>query len=306
MIEGDSVSNICEFTTTLSQYRDKTRKIALMTRVAFADESGTDGKAPCYAIGVISCDAGCLKGFEEFFRDKLLSHGVLGEGKWKKVKNSHGLINFALDALDAILGSKSGSFDTIVVNTALYRNWNSPLMTREEAFYKTYTLLLRHIASRANLPSEIFIDDRSDSYPKRHEVMENIGNHMLAQLASAGRLTGVHKVDSRQHVGIQVADLLTGAVNAAHARRINPRLPLHSGKRVALDRLAQMLGWDDLCYDTMPSDKFNIWHFPIEYRAVPKTRPIMRATEIPYVSPVDLLRASEHAPETAANSRKSA
>src|SRR5688500_18999693 len=214
MIEGDSVSNICEFTTTLSQYRDKTRKIALMTRVAIADESGADRKAAGYAIGVMSCDAGCLKGFEELFRDKLLSHGVLGEGKWKKVKNSHGLINFALDALDAILGSKSGSFDTIVVNTALYRNWNSPLMTREKAFYKTYTLLLRHIASRANLPSEIFIDDRSDSYPKRHEVMENIGNHMLAQLASAGRLTGVHKVDSRQHVGIQVADLLTGAVNA--------------------------------------------------------------------------------------------
>lgn len=277
-----------------------------MTRVAFADESGTDGKAPCYAIGVISCDASCLQGFEGFFRDKLLSHGVLGEAKWKKVKNSHGLINFALDALDAILSSKSASFDTIVVNTSLYRNWHSPLMTKEEAFYKTYTLLLRHIAGRANLPSEIFIDDRSDSYPKRHEVMENIGNHMLAQLASAGRLTGLHKVDSRQHVGIQVADLLTGAINAAHARRINPRFPLHSGKRLALDRLAQMLGWDDLCYDTMPSDKFNIWHFPIEYRAVPRTLPIMRASKVPYVSSVDLLRATEQVVTGAVGTRKSA
>lgn len=277
-----------------------------MSRVAFADESGTDGGAPCYSIGIISFDASCLEKFEKHFSDKLLSHGVIGEGKWKKVKNSHGLINFALDALDTILGSKSGSFDVIVVNTALFRNWNSPLMTREEAFYRTYTFLLRYITSRANLPSEIFIDDRSDSYPKRHEVMETVGNHMLAQLASSGRLTGVHKVDSRLRVGIQVADLLTGAINAGHARRINPRFPLNAGKRLAVERLAQMIGWNDLCYDTMPSDKFNIWHFPIEYRAVPRTLPIMRASKIPYVSAIDLLRATKEAPPDTLISRKSA
>lgn len=277
-----------------------------MRRVAFTDETGTDGKAPCYAIGVVSCDADCLAGFEQYFSDKLLSHGVVGEGKWKKVKNSHGLINFALDALDAILGSKSCSFDTIVVHTSLYRNWNTPLMSREEAFYKTYTLLLRHIASRANLPSDIFIDDRSDSYPKRHEIMETVGNRMLTQLASAGRLTSVQKVDSRSRVGIQVADLLTGAVNAAHARKINSQFPLNSGKQLALDRLAQMLGWDDLCYDTMPSDKFNIWHFPTEYRAIPRTRSIVRASKVPYVSSVDLLRATERRELPAVVSRKSA
>jgi hypothetical protein len=264
-----------------------------MTRIGFADESGTDGKTDCYAIGVVSFDAECLEGFEDYFRSKLISHGVQGEGKWTKVRTSHGLINFALDVLDAILRSKSGSFDVIVVNTALYRNWSSPLITKEDAFYRTYTLLLRHIADRAKLPAEIFIDDRSDSYAKRDEMMQNIGNHMLAQLASAGQLTGVHKIKSHECIGVQVADLLTGAINAAHSRMLNPRFPLHSVKKLAIERLAKLLGWDDLCYDTMPSRQFNVWHFPIEYRAFPRTRPVIPTYQIPYVSQVDLLRASE-------------
>jgi hypothetical protein len=264
-----------------------------MTRIAFADESGIGGNSNCYAIGVVSFDADCVDGFEDYFRIKLISHGVQGEGKWTKVRTSHGLINFALDALAAILRSHSATFDAIVVNTSLYRNWSSPIMTKEDAFYQTYTYLLRYIADRANLPAEIFIDDRSDSYAKRDEMMENIGNHMLSQLASAGRLTGVHKVDSHTRVGVQVADLLIGAVNAAHGRRLNPRFPLNSTKRLAIDRLAQMLGWDDLCYDTMPSNKFNIWHFPIEYRADPATRRVNPTNKIPYVSSVDLLRAAK-------------
>lgn len=264
-----------------------------MTRIAFADESGIDGKTNCYAIGVVSFEADCLDRFEDYFKSKLTSHGVQGEGKWTKVRGSHGLINFTLDALNAILHSQSASFDAIVVNTSLFRNWSSPLMLKEDAFYQTYTLLLRHIAKRANLPAEIFIDDRSDGYAKRDEMMEKIGNNMLAQLATAGRLTDVHKVNSHDCVGVQVADLLTGAVNAAHARLLNARTPLHPGKRLAIERLAQMIGWDDLCYDTMPSEKFNIWHFPIEYRAVPRTRSVNLTTQIPYVSLIDLLRAAE-------------
>jgi len=277
-----------------------------MTRIAFADESGIDGKTNCYTIGVVSFDANCLEGFEDYFKSKLTIHGVQGEGKWTKVRGSHGLINFTLDALNSILRSKSASFDAIVVNTSLFRNWSSPLMTKEDAFYQTYTYLLQYIANRANLPSEVFIDDRSDSYAKRDEMMEKIGNNMLAQLASAGRLTDVHKVNSHDCVGVQVADLLTGAINASHARLLNARIPLHPGKRLAIERLAQMLGWDDLCYDTMPSDKFNIWHFPLEFRAVPRTRAVNPTTQIPYVSLVDLLRAAEPRVPTAMLCRRSA
>src|SRR5713226_4412244 len=122
-----------------------------MKRIAFADESGLDGVSPCYGIGVVSFDHEWLSKFDEYFKSKLVSHGVVGEAKWKKTRDSHGLINFALDALNSIIRSHTASFDVIVVNTSLYRNWNSGLRTREDAFYQTFTLLLQHIADRTSL-----------------------------------------------------------------------------------------------------------------------------------------------------------
>jgi hypothetical protein len=277
-----------------------------MKRIAFADESGLDGLSPCYGIGVVSFDHECLSNFEEYFKSKLVSHGVVGEAKWKKTRDSHGLINFGLDALDSIIRSHSASFDIIVVNTALFRNWNSVLMTREDAFYQTFTFLLNHIANRASLPAEIYIDNRSDRYAKRDKMVANIGNNMLAQLASAGRLDSVQKIESHECVGVQVADVLTGAITAAHARKLNPTIPLHSGKKLAIERLAEMLGWDDLCYDTVPSDKINIWHFPIEYRAFPATLAVLWGREPRYISGVDLLRSRTPEREKHVIVRKSA
>ena len=262
-----------------------------MKRIAFADESGLDGLSPCYGIGVVSFDHDFLIDFEEYFKSKLVNHGVVGEAKWKKIRDSHGLINFALDALNSITRSHTASFDVIVVNTSLYRNWNSGLRTREDAFYQTFTLLLQHIADRASLPAEIYVDNRSDRYAKRDEMMRTIGNNMLTQVASAGRLASVQKIESHDCVGVQVADILTGAITAAHARKLNPATPLHPGKKLAIERLAEMLGWDDLCYDTMPSDKINIWHFPKEYRASPATRAVLRGREPRYITAVDLLRS---------------
>ena len=260
-----------------------------MTRLAFADESGTHGNTACYSIGVVSIDAAALDRFERHFRSKLISHGVQGEGKWTKVRSSHGLINFALDALYSIIHSRTASFDVIVVNTSLFRNWSSPDKTKEDAFYQTFTYLLCHVANRARLPAEILIDDRDDSYARHDEMMETIGNNMLSQISSDGRLRYVNKVNSRDCVGVQIADLLTGAVNAAHARRLQPKTPIHPGKALAIERLATLVGWDDLCYDTFPSNKFNIWHFPTEYRAKPRTRDVRLTSRIPYVLPVDLI-----------------
>lgn len=179
-------------------------------------------------------------------------------------------------------------------------------MTQEDAFYQTYTYLLRHIADRAGQPATIFIDDRTDSYPKRDEMIETIGNHMLSQLASDGRLIGVQRVNSRESVGVQVADLLVGAINAAHYRQLNPSFPLHPAKQLAIKRLSELLGWDDLCYDTMPSDKFNVWHFPKEYRATPKTRWVYPANRVPYVSEIDLIRGIDPTVNSPVVIRKSA
>jgi hypothetical protein len=52
--------------------------------------------------------------------------------------------------------------------------------------------------------------------------------------------------------------------------------------------MARLLGWDAPHYDTMPNDKFNIWHFPIEYRALPGTRDVTPAGIVPFITATDL------------------
>lgn len=261
------------------------------TRVAFADESGTTSGTKCYAIGVVSLDRDKLPGFDALFEELRRRHGVRGEVKWTSIHNSHGQVNLALDWLDKVLSSQTGKLDVMVVHKRRYRKWSAVGADRERAFYVTYTFLLKKVAEQARGTLEVSIDDRSDHYPKHHEAVEKIANNMLSRLHARGELAGVRRAKSVETPGIQVADLLTGAICAAHQRRLDPKAKLNRAKAVAIERLAEMLGWDDLCYDTMPHSKVNIWHFPIEYRADPQTRLVVPAKAVRYVSAADLLAA---------------
>ncbi len=259
------------------------------SRIAFADESGTDGRTKCYAIGVVSVARNRLAGFNDFFFHLAQCHGIVGEVHWAKVDKGHGFINLCLDWLHAILSSVTCRFDAIVVNTAQYRKWGERQANRETAFYTTYTQLLKHIVRESKETAEVVIDERSDRYPKHHEAVQTIGNRMLAHLNSTGRLESVNRASSRDYPGIQVADILTGAIRSSHVLRLDPTARVNKGKRLAIERMSQVLGWDALHYDTMPDSRFNIWHFPIEYRADPETKTVPPRPSRPvYVRPNDL------------------
>lgn len=79
---------------------------------------------------------------------------------------------------------------------------------------------------------------------------------------------------------------------AAHHRYLSPTAELNHGKRLLISRLAQMLGWDDLKYDTYPGSKLNVWQFPRESRADPATRSITLSDSVPYVTSEDLAQGS--------------
>ena len=258
-----------------------------MTRIAFADESGIHKGAPCYGIGVVSVRRDHLDAFNNRFDAIVDEHNIAGELKWEDIGNRRSDINAIIDLVTAIVRSRTAFFDVIVVNTKLYRNWKGSAADKETAFYKTYTQLLRHMAGRTGDIAEVSIDNRPDKYPHHVEVVEKVANHMLVKLASSGRLKDVRKVESQTCPGIQVADLLTGVVVAAHSRSLDPGTPLNQGKRVAIQRVARIFDWDDLRYDTMPDSRFNIWHFPQEWRASPETR-VVRCCRVPYVTRTDL------------------
>lgn len=264
------------------------------SRIAFADESGTEWSSKCYAIGALSLDARRLDGLNRCFLESKQRHGLGNhEVHWKKLANSHGLVNFCIEWFSRVLRSSSARFDVIVVNTTLYEDWMARDGDREQAFYKTYTQLLRCLPRDSGASVDVRIDDRKDGYAKHDEAMLRIGNNMLAQLQSAVSLSAITKVSSREHPGVQLADVLTGAVRSAHAILLDPKYSPNSGKRLAIERMARVVGWDGLHFDTFPpgrnKSRLNIWHFPKEYRGPSREVSLIPEEDIPWVLPADLV-----------------
>ncbi len=195
-------------------------------------------------------------------------------------------MNLSIDLLRYILQSGL-CFNSIVVRKSLYNKWqNGP---QDQAFYTTYSYLLKHCLKGQTGDYLAFIDDRSESYEKHDEALQVITNRMLNKIAGQANITAVNQSDSKKYQGIQAADLLTGAIKAAHHLYLDQDCPISPGKELLLNRLAATLGWDALHYDTWPNQKFNIWHFPQEgYRAIPGTKTPQPIFNVPYVTAADI------------------
>jgi hypothetical protein len=251
----------------------------------FADESATSAPYPCYGIGALVVPAAHLERFNTYVLKKLAEHGVVGEAHWTKVGTSHGLMNFAIELWRDVLNHPEVRFGAILVHKALFRNWAAD---REAAFYQTYTYLLRHVAKVQAGDFDVAIDERSDSYDKRDEVMGIVSNHMLRNLKANSEIVRVTKNDSKLLVGLQVVDMLIGAITHAHAMRLDPKCLPNAGKQLLMERMAEVAGWRDLYCDTMPDSSVNIWHFPQEWRAVPETRRVSPKRAVTFVSAAEL------------------
>jgi hypothetical protein len=254
----------------------------------FADESGIDSSYRCYGIGALTVPDTRLDSFIGTIEGLAETHGVVGEVKWKKLGNSHGQVNFGIDLAKHVL-AEGYRFDAIVVTKNRFRNWtlNGP----EEAFYQSYTYLVKHAVSQTpSAEYSVVLDDRQDSYDKNEAVVQTIANHMLAKAGSSTRITTSIKVNSRAHRIIQAADFLIGAITASHNQRLDVSAPLNPAKALAISRISEVLGWDDLCYDTYPGSTFNVWRFPSECRCqFGASRSIKLDVSVPFIKTADLL-----------------
>lgn len=254
--------------------------------VVFADESGIGREADCYGIGCLALPEAELADFNKFFSERHTMHGVVGELKWTKIRNSHGMMNLTLDLLKRIIERKY-RLGAIVVFKGSYRKWQEGNF--EDAFYTTYNLLLTHLVKLKEGEYRVYIDDRSDAYDKQDEVVHVIGNRMLRKKGREGELIEVQKSDSRLRSGIQVVDVLTGAVVSAHNHALTPNMPIHPGKIVVIKRLAELLGLPGLETDTFPDSDINIWHFPQEHRAVFSKKAVVKPNlNVRYIRPEEL------------------
>lgn len=257
-----------------------------MEYTMFADESGTNDGSPCFTIGCLLIPSKQLKQFETEIKELIQKHNLPeNELKWEGLRNSHGRINFLIDVVRLLLSDNPYVWVCKVTLKAPYQKWAN---NEEEAFYTCHTLLMTYCATELNASIVAKIDDKSDSYNKQHEVVQIIANYNLKH--NDGKVAAVSKEDSKEELLIQVADLLTGAVNASHNLYQNPDILLHNGKRLAIERIAQCLGWQQLHHDTYPNTSFNIWHFPKkEFRSIPSTEGIIPNFGIPYISQDDFL-----------------
>jgi hypothetical protein len=222
------------------------------------------------------------------FRKLKRSHGVVGELRWTRIRTSHGAINLALDLTGEVL-QKPYRFDAIIVYKDSYNNWQRE--DRDTAFYKTYEMVLEHHVRQVEAQYSVFIDARPESYKKHHEALGIITNRMLEKIASRASIVQVTKSDSKNLPSLQTVDILIGAITASHSLSKRPSLPVNQGKRLLISKMAEMLGWDSLHYDTFPDSQFNVWHFPVEHRGLysdKMKRRIQFKKKVPYVSPQEL------------------
>lgn len=112
---------------------------------------------------------------------------------------------------------------------------------------------------------------------------------MLAKVGIGKLVTSLTMQDSKHHFGLQLVDILTGAVNSGFLKFLNPELQLSVAKELAFKQMAEIIGWDVLHYDTYPNKDFNIWHFPSEVRGVPGTLSIRENYGVPLIGRDELL-----------------
>lgn len=147
---------------------------------------------------------------------------------------------------------------------------------------KHFTMLLAKKIRRFARPGKVYrirVDPIHSSYAKADEAAETILRRMIQKEAGLAGTTTIHSlltVDSKATPGVQLSDLLLGAVMAARHGVVTSR-----PKLAILGRIASHMGWPDLRSDTMPQvQKFNIWRFWVPGSGLPRPETTRRATRI--------------------------
>lgn len=240
----------------------------------FGDESGIHKAGyTCYGIGGFILPTASIAEVERTLTAVFANYGFDRELKWTSIRGYRAAVEAGCKGVENLLVD-GASFHAIIVNKSTYNKWISG--DHEDAFYTTYYLLAKHASSSfSGSEIDLVIDDKSDRYPKRTEVLQKVTNNALTKLGSTGTVESVLKVDSKKSRLIQMSDIMIGAATASTNRFLGGSLELHPGKAEMIARLAGLLGWDDLAYDTWPNPHINLWHFPPEtFRGRPGTREV--------------------------------
>lgn len=221
----------------------------------YTDESGMHG-SKCYAFGSLWIPwerRGDLWRELNEIRDR---HKFDSEIKWSKAGNNPG---FACAVVDWFFERKWMMFHGLIVPRDLVDMQHHA--NKDEAQRKHFTMLIQNKIQRfAKTGGKVYrlrVDNLPWRYEKSDEVVHKVANAQLKQQLGTPLIHDVTMCDSKKTPGIQIADLLLGAVASASQGDVSS-----SRKLRIRQRIAKHLGWKDLDHDTEPTEtKFNIWMF---------------------------------------------
>jgi hypothetical protein len=198
--------------------------------------------------------------FQQLWRDLQTAHFAPSEAKWTKITKQ--TLPFFLALVDEFFARNWLMFHCLVLSKSEidldHHEGDWDLARR-----KHFTLLLANKIKRFATPGKVYrvrVDPIHSRYQKADEAAEVILRNLMGQ---APRLSGqqvIHSlrtVESKESLGVQMGDVLLGAVMAARHGDVT------AGPKLAvIDRIAGHLGWHDLRSDTFPAaTKFKVWRF---------------------------------------------
>ncbi|MGH7283224.1 MAG: DUF3800 domain-containing protein [Polyangiaceae bacterium] len=224
----------------------------------YFDESGFH-RAGHYGFGALFIPderRGSLTGLYKELADK---HGFDLELKW--TKTSRKFRDFTLAIVDEFFRRNWMMFHCFIAERKYVdMRFHDDI---EDARQKHFTLFVQKKIAFLNNGSNgkayhLVADVLPYSYSRAGEVVHKIAaSELKKSVGHQDLIRSFTQCDSKKVRGIQIADLLLGAVLAARQGDVEA-----ASKLAVMQSIADHLGWSDLKSDTMPTEeKFNIWNF---------------------------------------------
>jgi hypothetical protein len=228
----------------------------------FADESGTNARLPCYGFGLLWIPNERRGTFHADVRRLKERHGkpLNHEIKWTKTTPAN--LPLYKAAVDYVLQAPNVFFHAIIYPRRLvdltYHEGSWDLARRKHfvAFLRDRIKRFSRGSGASTREFHVRVDAGYSEYAKATEAAHKILNAGLANDSKIRNVvTSFREVDSAETQGVQLCDLILGAVMAARQEEITA-----SAKLELLKHLADRLGWPDLKCFTYPQEpRFNIW-----------------------------------------------
>jgi hypothetical protein len=254
--------------------------------LVYCDESGQTGKA-YYGFGSLWMPYERRGDLTALVSQLCRRHRYSNEIKWHNVSGQN--VEFYCELVEAFF-RKSWLMFHCLVGRRGYIDKRYHRGGYDEALRKHFAMLIRSkiafFAQRDRTKAyQVVVDQLPSRYCRADEAAHAIVNNQLRQQLGFAPIHNIVTRDSREAIGIQLADVLVGAVvsswNVAQVGDAKARVRRS---------VSECLSWKDLRADTFRNEwKFNIWHFYDPTSRKPRescTRPVRLVHHLPPFRPI--------------------